>query len=201
MLRSSVGIRDPFSTEVELQCAANLNDFTVQNFHDVFGINGCQLHCSQRHALQVNNSSNTQLPRQKKAAWKAKVKLPELIFDDSSYFTWGELTASVAQGCGSCAVLGRILESIFPHSQLDKHLYSISTHFTIKRKAIDPQIRSEAGITEVDETPLFQPRGNQLGPPVYQQAPELTASKASPSITNACLRAISCQEIQHFKSQ
>ena len=132
-----------------------------KNFFDVFGTAGCQLNCQDERMLgqifpdnKTNSGANT-TSKKKTARSARRNHFSRYLESWQEWFTAGEITASGAQGCGSCRILNQILQNLFSgnqHGLSDQYQYSLTWTFELRRRPIAQQ-------DSVETIQLFQPPG------------------------------------------
>jgi hypothetical protein len=88
----------------------------TKSFFDVFGTTGCLLNCEDKKTLEQNiqhNKTKYDKTDRKGVRLARKEFLTRCHESCQEWFTASEITASAAQGCGSCSALRQIIQNLF----------------------------------------------------------------------------------------
>jgi len=142
----------------DLAVLANNEEARVQNWYRVFGTDGCLLRCQELAQLQLLEKTIPHGAGLSRAARNRKLRETRASLVESRsgrWFSSTKLTTSAENRCGSCAVLGQILNVVFAGEEdgSERVVYSISDKFVCSvGRASDPEATAQP-------VPLFQPPG------------------------------------------
>ncbi|KAK3718637.1 hypothetical protein LTR37_004854 [Vermiconidia calcicola] len=130
----------------------------TKSFFRTFGTNGCLLNCGLLESHYQHNKADDGSSSQagKKLAKSMRKQRDQLFYKSiQKWFTATQMTASAAQGCGSCDILYQIFCRSYQQNEnvlFDEYEYSVSDTFGLER-------RRHAVPESAQLVQLFQPRG------------------------------------------
>jgi hypothetical protein len=139
----------------------------TKSFFDVFGTTGCRLNCQLQRTIEQNFQHNKvkhvahSRTERKWVRAARKEHHNQCSGSHQEWFTASDITASSAQGCGSCSILRQIIQNLFSENEQGlsgRYEYSIPYlgSFEIKRRPLQDSKEP------VEIIQLFQPPGTTM---------------------------------------
>jgi hypothetical protein len=133
----------------------------TKSFFEVFGTTGCLLNCEGGGTFEQNfqkdkkNQDLHSMSKRKGNWWARKKYTIEYCKSRQEWFSASEITASSAQGCGSCGVLEQIIQNLFSRNEQGltcEYEFSVSLDFELRRRPLGRE-------GQIEIVQLFQPPG------------------------------------------